>query len=375
MAASVYVSRLNLIVLKLHHSEGGVSASSDASEIQIVSSVHGVRQRLPIHGSLLWSLRGSSGLHAGHDSGFVVYPRSWIRLRPYRHGWLFRHPPMSRFFFSEDGPPVVKLSRNSCQLREVSACFLHQKTFLPRSPIGLWQFPGLSSPETSQQASLYWLPVSIMCGSTCDSSLELMRMRAFLRYQGVTRSAVFEPDGSWSSALGGAPFHLCYASVFMGRNTMLGIFSSVSIQFWIRLDTETASVSAASEKVAGVNRPVRNLTTSPLLPLLGSVPQSQCSWDGASSPTMRWVAGVCFSSICAGSCGSLIAPLVLLGPPDDHSSLLAPEALVSGVSGVGSRRADGSASGQGSIVPASCSSTATGSVNAGSSCLVTIRLL
>ena len=68
----IYLSLLNLIVLKIHHPEGGVSASSDASEIQIVSSVHGVRQSLPIHGSLLWSLRGSAGLHAGHGSGFGV---------------------------------------------------------------------------------------------------------------------------------------------------------------------------------------------------------------------------------------------------------------------------------------------------------------
>ena len=140
----------------------------------------------------------------------------------------------------------MQSSRYSRQLREVSACFSHRKTFLPRSPIGLCQFPGLSSPETCQQASLCWLPVSIMCGSTCDSSLKLMRMLAFLRYQGVTRSAVFEPDGSWSSALGRAPFHLSYASVFMGRNTMLGIFSLVSIPFWVRVDTETVSVSTAS---------------------------------------------------------------------------------------------------------------------------------
>ena len=41
MAASVYLSLSNLIVLKFHHSDGGVSACSDASEIQIVSSVHG----------------------------------------------------------------------------------------------------------------------------------------------------------------------------------------------------------------------------------------------------------------------------------------------------------------------------------------------
>ena len=84
----VNLSLLNLIVLKIHHPEGGVSASSDASDIQIVSSVHGVRQSLPIHGSLLWSLRGSAGLHAGHGSDFGVSPQSWIR-----------HPPESRFFF------------------------------------------------------------------------------------------------------------------------------------------------------------------------------------------------------------------------------------------------------------------------------------
>ena len=73
VAASNNLSLLNLIVLKIHHSEGGVSACSDASVIQIVSSVHGVRQSLPIHGSLLWSLCGSAGLHAGHGSGFGVF--------------------------------------------------------------------------------------------------------------------------------------------------------------------------------------------------------------------------------------------------------------------------------------------------------------
>ena len=72
VAASNNLSLLNLIVLKIHHSEGGVSASSDASEIQIVSSVHDVRQSLLVHGSLLWSFRGSAGLHAGHGSGFGV---------------------------------------------------------------------------------------------------------------------------------------------------------------------------------------------------------------------------------------------------------------------------------------------------------------
>ena len=63
------LSLLNLIVLKIHHPEGCVSASSDASGIQIVSLVHGIQQSLPIQGSLLRSLRGSSGLHAVMATG------------------------------------------------------------------------------------------------------------------------------------------------------------------------------------------------------------------------------------------------------------------------------------------------------------------
>ena len=90
VAASSNLSILNLIVLQIHHPEGDVSAISDASEIQMVSSVHGVRQSLPIHGSLLWSLSGSSGLHVGHGSGFGVSPQSWSRLRPYLRGWLIQ---------------------------------------------------------------------------------------------------------------------------------------------------------------------------------------------------------------------------------------------------------------------------------------------
>ena len=65
------LSLLNLIVLRICHPEGCISACSDASGIQIVSSVHGVRQSLPIQGSLLWSLRGSAGLHAGHDDWLI----------------------------------------------------------------------------------------------------------------------------------------------------------------------------------------------------------------------------------------------------------------------------------------------------------------
>ena len=62
-----------------------------------------------------------------------------------------------------------------------------------------------------------------------------------------------------------------------------------------------------------------------------------------SSPTVGWVAGVCLSSLCAYSCYSEKVLLVLRGPADNHSSLLAPEALVSRASGACNGRSGGSA--------------------------------
>ena len=77
-------------VRKIHHPEGSVSAFSDASVFRILSSVLGVRQSFPILGSLLGSIHGSTGLHAGHGSGSEFSPQSWIRLRPYLHDWLIQ---------------------------------------------------------------------------------------------------------------------------------------------------------------------------------------------------------------------------------------------------------------------------------------------
>ena len=151
----------------LHRPEGCISASSDASRIQKVSSVHGVRQSLPIQGSLLWSVHGSAGLHTGHGSGFGDSPQSWnsalaLSGRLADSGVL----PGAGSSCSEDGPPVVQLSGDSRQLGEVSAC-ADSEDNLPRSSVGLCQFPGFSSPETSRQASLNWRCVSVLRKSAC----------------------------------------------------------------------------------------------------------------------------------------------------------------------------------------------------------------
>ena len=61
-------------VCMIHHPGGSVSAFSDASVFRVLSSVRGVRQSFPVLVSLLGSLHGSAGLHAGHGSGSEFYP-------------------------------------------------------------------------------------------------------------------------------------------------------------------------------------------------------------------------------------------------------------------------------------------------------------
>ena len=133
-----------------------------------------------------------------------------------------------------------------------------------------------------------------------------------------------------------------------------------------RVELEPISISAASVKVVGVTRPVRNHTFSPLLALIFSLPRSQRSWDRGSSPTMEGLSGVCFSSLCTVLCDSVKSSARPLG---------APVSFVSGASGSGNGRFGGSASGRGFVEPASGAVTTSGSVRASSSYLITIQRL
>ena len=134
-----------------------------------------------------------------------------------------------------------------------------------------------------------------------------------------------------------------------------------------------ACVPSTSEAVAGVNRSFCNISQSRLHNIFFSLPRSQFDRDRCASPTVEWVAGVCLSFLCSDSSGAKEAPLIFWGAADDHSSLLASEAVVSGAPGVSGGRSSGSAPGQGSVEPASLSSTTSGSVKASSSCMETIQ--
>ena len=172
----INLSLLNLIMLKIHLPEGGGSASSVASGIQIVSSVHGVRQSLPIRGSLLWSLRRSSrgSWLRFRSSSTVLDSASALSARLANSGVL----PRVGSFFSEDVPPVVQFSRNSRRLGEVSACGASEvvsssESYWTLSVSGLLQ-PGNESTSFSQLALCFcheWINLRFLARVVEDAVL------------------------------------------------------------------------------------------------------------------------------------------------------------------------------------------------------------
>ena len=183
-----------------------------------------------------------------------------------------------------------------------------------------------------------------------------------------------EPDSPRSPPVDGAPLCVAPSSIHYGPQQRLGgLPVSAKSDSGLRMDTQDACIPSTSAAVAGGDRSFCNLSKSPLHTIFFSLPRSQFDRDRCASPTVEWMAGVCLSALCADSGGAEEALLVLWGSADDHSSLLAPEAVVSGALGVRGGRSSGAASGQGSVEPASLSLAASGSVKASSSCMETIQ--
>ena len=126
VAASNYLLLLNLIVLKIHHSEGGVS-------------------EVLMHPKSRWFLRfmafGKVYQFTALCFGLSAAPQvfTWVMapISEFLHSLGFGVSlictigysgvlPRVGSSFSEDGPQVVQFSRNSRQLREVSACVVSE---------------------------------------------------------------------------------------------------------------------------------------------------------------------------------------------------------------------------------------------------------
>ena len=161
----------------------------------------------------------------------------------------------------------------------------------------------------------------------------------------------------------------------MGKQTQCvgGRSFSPEPDLGLRVDAEAGGLHGSVQEVAGVNRPVCNITKSPMFTIFFSLPRSQCSGDGCTAPKLEWVAGVCLSSLVSHSSSVEEAPVVLWGATDHRSSVLATEAVVSGSSGSGGRWPSRSATVQRPSASASLPPFPSRGVQAVSSCLETIK--
>ena len=144
---------------------------------------------------------------------------------------------------------------------------------------------------------------------------------------------------SEDSPLGVASVCGDFPTVYYGESQCAsGRSFSPKPDLWLRVDAEAGGLQGFVQEMAGVNRPVCNVSKLQLFLIFFSLPQSQCYGDGCASSKLEWVVGVCFSSLVSHSSGFEEAPVALWSSTDHRGSILASEAVVSGSSGSVGRR-------------------------------------
>ena len=193
----------------------------------------------------------------------------------------------------------------------------------------------------------------------------------YLRNQGGTRSlllnAIAQRILRWSET----SFD---STIYHGSSQCAsGLVISSQSGARVRMNAQDRGIPRAPEEVASVNQSICHLSKSPMFTVFFTVPRSERVGHGCSSPELGWVAGVCLSTLVSDSGSPQEAPIILWGPTDHRSSLLASEAMVSGSSGLGSGRAGGSSSVQRPSSSTALPSSSSGSVRTVTSYLETIQ--
>ena len=142
--------------------EGCVLASSDASGEPQVPQIHSVREGVPVQGSLLSAVHGSTGLHSGNGSGFIF--SSPVR---YSSSSLPRRLADPCILSGAGSPcsghssPALSGSRDCRQLGEVSVGS-YSTDGVSGGPSGLSLFQGFACPKESREASLNWRRILVL---------------------------------------------------------------------------------------------------------------------------------------------------------------------------------------------------------------------
>ena len=183
------------------------------------------------------------------------------------------------------------------------------------------------------ESALKWF-APLLAGSSVAVFADKSTAVSYLRNQGGTRSSFLNSIAQrilrWAEDL----------SVVISPQFIMGKHNVLADALGLRVDAEAGGLQGFVQEVAGVNRPVCNVSKSQLFLIFFSLPQSQCYGDGCASSKLEWVAGVCFSYLVSHSDGFEEAPVALWSSTDHRGSILASEAVVSGSSGSVGRRPD-----------------------------------
>ena len=117
---------------------------------------------------------------------------------------------------------------------------------------------------------------------------------------------------SEDSPLGGGPPCCDFPTVYHGETQCpRGRCISPKSNPGLRMNAEAEGLQGSVQEMAGVDRPICNISKSQMFNIFFSLPRSQCSGDGCSSSELEWVAGVCLSSLVTHSSSFEGAPVVL----------------------------------------------------------------
>ena len=205
--------------------------------------------------------------------------------------------------------------------------------------LGLWALEDVERSINAREllaieGALKWL-APLLAGSSvavfADKSTAVSYLRDSFFFSELHRSE--------DSPLGGGSVFGDFPTVYNGESQCAsGRSFSAKPDLGLRVDAEAGGLQGFVQEMAGVNRPVCNVSKSQLFLIFFSLPHSQCYGDGCASSKLVWVAGICFSSLVSHSGGFEEAPVALWSSTDHRGSILTSEAVVSGSSGSVGRR-------------------------------------